>query len=351
MKKISMWLVAALLFTACQKDLSQEEMALASAAKADRSTTEKVIAPTCTESSSCNSLTKTLFAGQIIDVGNATSGGGFTITKNQDGTMTLKFKLSPSLNYGLDEVQVYIGDGSGLSNPGGDAPGQFPFSAHNLGGAKEATITLSSEQVAALSTYSNDGLGNICYVVAAHAAVSGGAGKETAWACGDRITESGNWSMKFNFCTVAECTSDIPPPQGACTLSQGYWFANTTTRGIVWNRTVLVGYPQQELQPLFPAKTNTLLKAVFQAAALELDVENTDDLAWSDVDVVTKDAYDKTMAYLSSKGLTTVAALSAYKPNAVDLKSLQAWAGTISNFIKNNHCGNVFDPNTALVAL
>ena len=337
-------LVCIIVFYSCKKDVSitneTEAAGLANTMRTDGSA--KVAAPSCTEVRGCNTLTKTLFAGQTINVGSAQAGGGFTITKLPNGDLTLKFQLGEGVNYELDEVHVYVGDGLGLSEPGGDAPGQFPYSEKNLAaGTKTVTITVPAAQVPALPVTG-------CYVVAAHAAISplpgSTASGETAWACGDRITTSGNWSMKFDFCpSITECDIVVDPPS-RCALSQGYWFANTTIRNIVWGQPVTFGttvFTQAQIQPLFPAKTDVVLKALFQASALQLDVEvSNKGLTWEYINTyynTVHQAYNNISSYFNSNPNLSI------KPNASKAKELQSWASTISDFIKSTHCDNVYD--------
>ena len=91
----------------------------------------------------------------------------------------------------MKETHLYVGN----VKPTQSAPGQLGNQHENLGGATVDTYTFP------LSEF--DG----CLFIAAHADV----GTETAWGAGDRIGDTGNWAMYFEYC-IQECTDEPVPP-------------------------------------------------------------------------------------------------------------------------------------------
>lgn len=329
---------------ACQKDAKSPDVT--SAAKG----TSRPTVP-CNTYQDCNFWARTLVAGQNIIVGDYTLniGGGVTVYKDGDN-LVVSAKIGEGMNYCLNELHVYIGTDAGLDGPGKSvSPGQFPYKATPTDPnecTKELSVTVPISELTA-----ND---NGCYTVAVHAALSGinGTQGETAWGCGDKILgdiTGGNWGTKFTICIQEDCTTP-PPPTGPCTLSQGYWLANTGTgqvrQYINWGSGVTFGsvtLQKDEVVAYFPAKTNTLLKALFQATALQLDVNMTS-LEWSDVPADVKAAYDFISNTISNAG-----SLENYLKikNQTTIKSLQTAASTISNYIKANHCQTaIYDTQT-----
>lgn len=336
---------------ACQKDA--KDPSVTSAAKGATSSRPT---GTCNSYEGCNTVTRTILAGQTIIVGDPNIvGGGLTVSKLDNGDITVTYALGAAVQYNLTEVHVYIGDGTDLIGAGNSvAPGQFPYNSGSLDpGTKTYTLTIPAADLATINPVSyNTTDGAPCYVIAAHAAIvstNGGSG-ETAWGCGDKIlaTTGGTWAMSFTFCTSNSCTY-TPPPTGPCALSQGYWLANTDAgqvRSYVnWGSVTFgsVTISQHDIVSKFPAKTNTLLKALFQATALQLDftVERDGKLDYATLPADVKAAYEYISNTISAKGsLTEYLKIT----NQATIKALQTKASIISNFITSYHCGTaVYD--------
>jgi hypothetical protein len=317
------------IFVGCQKEAQMPEVTSGATAS---------IRPTvtCKTYEACNYWARTLVAGQDIIVGEPSNIGGGVIVQKVGNNLVVTAKIGEGMDYYINELHVYIGTDEGLDGPGKSvSPGQFPYKTTGDGDDKELSVTVPISEL----TANESG----CYTVAVHAALDGygGTQDQTAWGCGDRIlgeVQGGNWGMKFTICVQEDCEPN--PPTDHCTLSQGYWLANTgvgqVRSNVTWDDVVFgsVNISQAYLVSKFPAKNNSLLKALFQATALQLDVRETA-LTWDDVPADVKTAYQTISSAISSAG-----SIEAYLniKNQTTIKTLQAAASVISTYIKAAHC-------------
>jgi hypothetical protein len=145
------------------------------------------------EGGGCAATEVTLLAGQTINAGT------ISVTNDADYYYVTYTTTDGWL---LTQTHLYVGNCAAIpvNNPGNPIPGQFPYSsAHN-------NLTTYTYQV----PISAIGAGN-CGCIAAHCVVvklnsSGGvASQQTGWGAGTQINlGSGNWGMKFEYCTCAQ---------------------------------------------------------------------------------------------------------------------------------------------------
>jgi hypothetical protein len=143
----------------------------------------------------CAATEVTLMAGQTMNAG--------TVSVTNDANYYY-VTYTTANGWVLTQTHLYVGSCATIpvNNPGNPIPGQFPYnSTHSY-------TTTYTYQV----PISVIGAGN-CGCIAAHAVVvklnsSGGvASQQTGWGNGTPINPgSGNWGMKFEYCTCTEST-------------------------------------------------------------------------------------------------------------------------------------------------
>jgi hypothetical protein len=137
----------------------------------------------------CPATITQLTAGQFYNAGN--------VTVTNDETF-IYVTYTTANGYLLTQTHLYVGGCAAVpvNNQGNPVPGQFPYqAAHNY-----TTSYTYQIPIANLPAES-------CGCIAAHSVVVklNEAGviieQQTAWGSGVRINPSGNWGMKFNYCS------------------------------------------------------------------------------------------------------------------------------------------------------
>ena len=133
----------------------------------------------------CPPTVVTLFAGQTIDAGN--------VTVTNDANF-IYVTYNTANGYVLTQTHLYVGacELIPVNRPGNPIPGQFPYaSAHS-------NLTSYTYQIPIMAIPAGT-----CGCIAAHAVVSlaTGGGTQTAWGNGTVINPTGQWGMKFNYCS------------------------------------------------------------------------------------------------------------------------------------------------------
>jgi hypothetical protein len=137
----------------------------------------------------CPETTTQLTAGQFFNAGNV-------VVTNDDEFIYVTYNTANG--YLLTQTHLYVGGCVAIpvNNQGNPVPGQFPYQAtHNY-----ATTYTYQVPIAKIPAGS-------CGCIAAHSAVVklNGTGQvieqQTAWGSGIRINPTGNWGMKFSYCS------------------------------------------------------------------------------------------------------------------------------------------------------
>lgn len=137
----------------------------------------------------CPSTTVTLIAGQTINAGN--------VTVSNDANF-IYVTYNTANGYVLTQTHLYVGDCAliPVNNPGNPIPGQFPYKT-----VQNNTTTFTYQvPIAAIPA-------GTCGCIAAHAVVvkynaSGQIiDQQTGWGNGTVINPTGNWGMKFSYCS------------------------------------------------------------------------------------------------------------------------------------------------------
>ena len=139
--------------------------------------------------SNCLPTVVTLFAGQTIDAGNVT-------VSNDSNFIYVTYNTANG--YVLTQTHLYVGDCAliPVNKPGNPIPGQFPYSTPH------SNITSYTYQIPIMAIP----IGS-CGCIAAHAVVVklNAAGQvvdqQTAWGNGTVINPTGQWGMKFAYCS------------------------------------------------------------------------------------------------------------------------------------------------------
>jgi hypothetical protein len=142
---------------------------------------ETVVPPVST----CTPTVVTLFAGQTINAGS--------VTVSNDASF-IYVTYNTANGYVLTQTHLFVGECAliPVNRPGNAIPGQFPYaSAHN-------NLTSYTYQVPISSIR-----GGSCGCIAALAVVSlaSGGGTQTGWGNGTVINPTGQWGMKFDYCS------------------------------------------------------------------------------------------------------------------------------------------------------
>jgi hypothetical protein len=137
----------------------------------------------------CPVTSVTLIAGQTINAGN--------VTVTNDANF-IYVTYNTANGYVLTQTHLYVGNCALIptNNPGNPVPGRFPYNT-----LQNNTTTYTCQvPISALPA-------GICGCVAAHAVVVkyDGAGQiidqQSAWGNGTVINPTGNWGMKFGYCS------------------------------------------------------------------------------------------------------------------------------------------------------
>lgn len=134
------------------------------------------------------------------------------------------------------------GIGQGAGNP---APGQFPYQTTYNPAVQKATYKFAIAEVGQ------------SFYFAFHAEVAklDGSGRvlqaETAWSCGEKFNEKGNWATFSGKFTVSECVRDPEPElcweeetawsDGDCYTSKGNWARFTKYKGVTTVAPLMAG--------------------------------------------------------------------------------------------------------------
>ncbi|EJF09299.1 hypothetical protein [Pontibacter sp. BAB1700] len=145
--------------------------------------------------------------------------------------------------------------------------------------------------------------------------------------------KAGRYCEKGEIETCSNYCEEEPPVNGKCSYSQGYWFASPVS---VWS-SVEVGnrtMTYDDARALFrqPRRTDAD-KAFFQAATIILSGLTADDLPTDDEDHGNvQKAYNCIVAYFANYPN------SPYPVSGCDFSKLGKYAGTIGDWIDDNHC-------------
>ncbi len=139
--------------------------------------------------SNCTPTVVTLFAGQTIDAGN--------VTVTNDANF-IYVTYNTANGYVLTQTHLYVGDCAliPVNKPGNPIPGQFPYITTH------SNVTSYTYQIPILAIPVGS-----CGCIAAHAVVVklDAAGQvldqQTGWGNGTVINPTGQWGMKFSFCS------------------------------------------------------------------------------------------------------------------------------------------------------
>ena len=137
----------------------------------------------------CLPTVVTLFAGQTIDAGN--------ITVTNDASF-IYVTYNTANGYVLTQTHLYVGDCAliPVNKPGNPIPGQFPYITTH------SNVTSYTYQIPILAIPVGS-----CGCIAAHAVVVklDAAGQvvdqQTGWGNGTVINPTGQWGMKFSYCS------------------------------------------------------------------------------------------------------------------------------------------------------
>lgn len=135
--------------------------------------------------SECTPTVTTLIAGRTMNAGN--------VTVTNDANF-IYVTYNTANGYVLSQTHLYVGE-CGLipvNRPGNPIPGQFPYASSHSG------ITTYTYQIPITAIPVGS-----CGCIAAHAVVSlaTGGGTQTAWGNGTVINPTGQWGMKFDYCS------------------------------------------------------------------------------------------------------------------------------------------------------
>jgi hypothetical protein len=141
---------------------------------------------------------------------------------------------------------------------------------------------------------------------------------------------SNEWATAFYYCKQ-DCTIPTLP---WCAYSQGYWFNNPP---IIWCQTVKFGnleISKQDGDSLWPAQTNWLKRALFQASALQLSMNCVN--GGNPIPNTIATDYNRLGTFLST--LTYSDIQNGTVPSGADTSGVRTSAGNIGRWICQNHC-------------
>jgi hypothetical protein len=143
---------------------------------------------------------------------------------------------------------------------------------------------------------------------------------------------SDEWATAFYFCKQ-DCT--LP----WCAYSQGYWFNNPP---LIWCQNVKFGnleISKQDGDSLWPAQNNWVKKALFQASALQLNMNCVNSGNPIPVSIVSD--YNRLETFLST--LTYADIQNGTVPSGTDTTGVRGVTGNIGRWICDNHCTSNVD--------
>ena len=146
------------------------------------------------------------------------------------------------------------------------------------------------------------------------------------------------WATALYYCKQ-DCTI---PAITWCAYSQGYWFSNPNPAAS-WCQNVKFGtleISEQQGDSLWPAQSNWVRRALFQASALQIGkncVNNGNPIPAS-----IASEYNRLETFLST--LTYANIQNGTFPLTTDTTGVRAAAGNIGRWICNNHCTTNPDP-------
>jgi hypothetical protein len=141
---------------------------------------------------------------------------------------------------------------------------------------------------------------------------------------------SNEWATAFYYCKQ-DCTL---PPISWCGYSQGYWFSKPNSS---WCQNVKFGnleINKQDGTSLWPPQNNWVKKALFQASALQLNMNCVNNGNPIPTSIVSD--YNRVETFLST--LTYANIQNGTFPVSTDTTGVRAATGNIGRWICNNHC-------------
>jgi hypothetical protein len=193
MKKLLFSLIlltlSSIVFFSCKKNQTEITEVESQTVKTQQSNGGTVASRETGGSLICPATTVSLIAGQSIDAGN--------VTVTNDANF-IYVTYNTANGYVLTQTHLFVG-GCGLipvNNAGNPTPGRFPFKT-----VQNNTTTFTYQvPISAIAA-------GTCGCIAAHAVVvkydSNGVivDQQTAWGNGTAINASGNWGLKFSYCS------------------------------------------------------------------------------------------------------------------------------------------------------
>ena len=280
-----------------------------------------------------------------LRIKDATDIGTVTV-RNDANYLYLTYNLTG--NWYIGDAHSYAGQESFIPRnlDGNPVYGQFPGKKHlNFCEQRQAfsfRVLLSS------LTSDDDGLcpTNTSYYIAMRAAVkqfSTAADCNTgtdqpAWGAPFLINpgNANEWATAFYYCKQ-DCTTPI----SWCAYSQGYWFNSPNS---TWCQNAKFGnleITKQQGVSLWPAQNNWERKVLFQASALQLNMNCIN--SGNAIPGSIASDYNKCAAFLSA--VTFADIQNGTFPSGVDTTGVKAASGNIGRWVCYNHCTTNSDPN------
>lgn len=149
---------------------------------------------------------------------------------------------------------------------------------------------------------------------------------------------SNEWATALYYCKQ-DCTV---PAISWCAYSQGYWFKNPNPRSS-WCQNVKFGtleINEQQGDTLWPAQSNWVKKALFQASALQLSKSCINGGIAIPGSILSD--YNRLETFLSTLSLSDIQ--NGTYPSTTDTVGVRGASGNIGRWICNNHCTTYPDP-------
>lgn len=158
--------------------------------------------------------------------------------------------------------------------------------------------------------------------------------EQAAWGAPFLINpgNSNEWATALYYCKQ-DCTV---PAISWCAYSQGYWFKNPNPQSS-WCQNVKFGtfeINEQQGDALWPAQSNWVKKALFQASALQLSRNCVN--GGNAIPTVIAIDYNRVETFLSTLTYTDIQ--NGTFPLSTDTTGVRAATGNIGRWICNNHC-------------
>lgn len=161
--------------------------------------------------------------------------------------------------------------------------------------------------------------------------------EEEAWAAPVLINpgNANEWATAFYYCKQ-DCTP-------WCAYGQGYWFSKPN---VEWCQSSVkfgnLEVVKDSARTLWPAQTNLMKKAFFQASALQLSMSCNNNNRPIPMPIV--DDYNKLAAFLEGISYTDIK--KGIIPSNADTAAIKTAAGNIGKWICANNCNAANDPTT-----